>query len=240
MQVDGVLGPLLALAAGAVSFFSPCVLPLVPVYLAQMAGVSGAAGAPAPRRHVLLHAASFVAGFSLVFVALGVSVGLVGFALVDRVPLLLRVAGLMVIGFGLHMTGIIRIPLLYRTAQWEVPGGDRRGCPRAALVGGAFALGWTPCIGPVLGSILALAATSGTAAHGALLLGCYAAGLGIPFLIAGAAVGSITPALRRLGPRLVLIERLGGAVLIVMGILLFTDTLTRFNQYTAGLGIGGL
>ncbi|MGD9892517.1 MAG: cytochrome c biogenesis CcdA family protein [Dehalococcoidia bacterium] len=238
--MDGLVGPILAVAAGAVSFFSPCVLPLVPVYLARLAGVAGADGEDASQRHLLLHAGSFVAGLALVFVALGASIGFIGFLLVDRVPLLLRLSGVMVIVFGLHMTGILRIPLLYRTVQPRGPAPSHRGYVASALIGGAFALGWTPCIGPVLGSILTLAASSATAAQGALLLLFYAAGLGVPFMIAAAAFGSFARITRRLGPRLPAIEAAGGLVLVAMGVLLVTDTFTRMNEYTARLGIGGL
>jgi cytochrome c-type biogenesis protein len=240
VAVDGLLGPLVALAAGAVSFFSPCVLPLVPVYLARLAGVSGASGEPISRGTVFRHALSFVCGLSLVFVAVGASVGFAGYLLVDRVPLLLRLSGLMVIIFGLHMTGVLRVPWLYRTVQVSLPAARQSGYATSALVGGAFALGWTPCIGPVLGSILTLAASSATAGQGALLLMFYAAGLGLPFLIAGAMVGRFTAVTRRFGPHLGILEVGGGAVLVAMGILLVTDSFTRLNQYTAALGIGGL
>ncbi|MGI8551435.1 MAG: cytochrome c biogenesis CcdA family protein [Dehalococcoidia bacterium] len=239
MALGGLLGPVVALAAGLVSFFSPCVLPLVPVYLAQMAGASSQTG-EAPRRRAILLALSFVVGFSVIFVALGASIGLVGYALLGRLPLLIRVAGALVIVLGLQTSGIIRIPWLYRTVQVGRTGGNRTGFIGSTLVGGAFALGWTPCIGPVLSSILALAATRGGAAQGALLLGFYSAGLGVPFLAASLAVGSITRLTRQLGPRLMLLERASGVVLIMMGILLFTDALSWINRLTAGFGIGGI
>lgn len=241
MAVGGVLGPVLALAAGAVSFFSPCVLPLVPVYLARLAGVSGGmAGTPVGRRTVMLHAIAFVVGLAAVFITLGASVGLIGYVLVDRVPLLLRLGGLMVIVFGLHMAGILRIPFLYRTAQVNEPAAQRAGYLSSALIGGAFALGWTPCVGPVLGSILTLAYSSGTVAHGTLLLIFYTLGLGVPFIVAGVAFGSFTRLARGVAPRLQLLETVSGFMLIAMGVLLFTNTFTRLNQFTSGFRIGGL
>ncbi len=264
MSVNGAFAPLIAFLAGLLSFVSPCVLPLVPVYLAQLAGTAASMGTtPHARRITFLHAVSFVVGFSLVFVALGASVGLIGAGLRDHTRLIEQVAGVMIIIMGLHLTGIIRIPLLYRTYTVPVPAPSSPGggvavatAPaatatllsppavrpidfgRSALVGAGFAFGWTPCVGPVLGSILGFATASGTAGKGALLLVFYSAGLGVPFLAAGLAVGTASRYMKRLNRFLPAIEFASGVLLIVAGILLFTNRMTIFNQYFDFFGIG--
>jgi cytochrome c-type biogenesis protein len=236
VDVTGAAGPLVAFAAGVVSFLSPCVLPLVPVYLLQMAGT--ATGAFGSRRNTVAHALSFVLGFSVVFVLLGISAGLLGYLLQDNIRTLMRGAGLIVIVFGLHLAGIIRIPWLSRTYQVDVARSGRSGYVGSALIGASFSLGWTPCVGPVLGGILTLAAGSATALHGALLLACYSAGLGVPFLITGLMAGRATALLKRFNRALPAIEVASGALLIVAGILIFTDRFTIFNRTFDALGIG--
>ncbi len=262
MSVDGAFAPFVAFLAGLLSFVSPCVLPLVPIYLAQLAGTAASMGtSPKARRITFLHAVSFVAGFSLIFVALGASLGLVGAGLRDHQRLLAQIAGVLIIAMGLHLTGIVRIPWLYRTYKVTIPGtappagGVAKSVSkggvvvvappvrpldfgRSALVGAGFAIGWTPCIGPVLGSILGFAAAQGTVARGALLLVFYSAGLGVPFLAAGLAVGTVTGYLKRLNRYLPAIEIASGVLLIVAGILLFTNRMTVFNQYFDFFGIG--
>jgi cytochrome c-type biogenesis protein len=262
MSVNGAFAPLIAFLAGLLSFVSPCVLPLVPVYLAQLAGTAASMGvSPHARRVTFLHAVSFVLGFSLIFIALGASLGLIGAGMREHQRLLAQVAGVLIIVMGLHLTGIVRIPWLYRTFTVPLPvtatagahapaGRSSSGVAvapppvrpvdfgRSALVGAGFALGWTPCIGPVLGSILGFAAAQGTVAKGALLLVFYSAGLGVPFLVAGMAVGSVTAYLKRLNRFLPAIEIASGVLLIIAGILLFTNKLTIFNQYFDFFGIG--
>lgn len=262
MSVNGSLAPLVAFLAGLLSFVSPCVLPLVPVYLAQLAGTTASMGtSPSARRVTFLHAVSFVIGFSLIFVALGASLGLIGAGMRDHQRLLAQIAGVLIIIMGLHLTGIVRIPWLYRTYTVSLPGTATSGggattavsgsgvlvvsppvrpvdFGRSALIGAGFAIGWTPCIGPVLGSILGFAAAQGTVAKGALLLVFYSAGLGVPFLIAGLAVGTVTGYLKRLNRYLPAIEIASGVLLIVAGILLFTNRMTMFNQYFDFFGIG--
>ncbi|HEY7295575.1 MAG TPA: cytochrome c biogenesis protein CcdA [Dehalococcoidia bacterium] len=250
MSIDGLFGPFVAFLAGLLSFLSPCVLPLVPVYIAQMAG-NAATGNGTNRRTTFLHAASFVVGFSLVFIALGASVGLIGYGLKDHQRDLAVLAGVFIIVMGMHLTGLLRIPVLYRT--YAVPVGATAGggsvgmgrsagngtagrwtslgYGRSALVGAGFALGWTPCIGPVLGSILTLAQAQGTVARAILLLVCYSLGLGVPFLITGMAVGSMTGYLKRLNRFLPAIEVGSGALLIFVGVLLIAGRMTMFNSY---------
>jgi cytochrome c-type biogenesis protein len=238
VDVTGVAGPLVAFTAGLLSFLSPCVLPLVPVYLLQMAGT--ATGAFADRRHTFAHALSFVIGFSVIFILLGLSAGLLSFFLQDNIRTLTRIAGLVLIVFGLHLAGVVRIPWLARTYHVDVAGPAKQGYAGSALIGASFSLGWTPCVGPVLGGILTLAAGSGTAVQGALLLACYSAGLGVPFLIAGLLAGQATAVLKRFNRALPLVEIASGALLVVAGILIFTDRFTVFNSTFDALGISRL
>ena len=245
MEVGGPFGFGVAFLAGMLSCLSPCVLPLVPAYLSHLAGVSvqgGVGGGPgamamAAPSSAFSHALAFVAGFSFVFVVLGASVGLAGFYLRDQLPTLTRVAGVLVILFGLQMSGLVRIPLLSRTLEFRV-GNGRGGYAQSFLVGSAFSIGWTPCIGPVLGSILTLAYTSATVAQGAYLLLFYAAGLGTPFLLMGLGLGSARAFLKRINPYLPFIEIVSGGLLVFVGILLFANQLTLFNRYFDFFGLG--
>jgi cytochrome c-type biogenesis protein len=235
MEVSGIAGPAVALFAGMVSFLSPCVLPLVPVYLLQMAGTT--TGEFGRRRITFAHALSFVAGFSVIFVLLGASAGFFSFFFQDNIRTLTRIAGVILIVFGLHLSGIIRIPWLSRTYQVDLPGSRRRGYAGSALIGASFSIGWTPCVGPVLGSILTLAATSATAAQGAALLAFYSVGLGIPFLIAGLLAAEATALFKRFNRFLPAMEVAAGALLVLAGVLIFTDRFTIFNQTFDRLGI---
>jgi cytochrome c-type biogenesis protein len=204
-----------AFSAGLLSFATPCVLPLVPAYL-------GAIGARStdPRRS-LQASIPFVLGFSIIFVALGAGAGLAGGALTDHRADLIRLAGIVIVAMGLVMLGLIPIPGLERTFT---PGLERAHASGSAmLLGCAFGLAWTPCIGPVLGSIMTLAATGATALHGAALLAAYAAGLAVPFLVAGVALGRVMSAARVVRDRYALVRVLSGAVLIAAGLLVFFD-----------------
>jgi cytochrome c-type biogenesis protein len=204
-----------AFSAGLLSFATPCVLPLVPAYL-------GAIGARStdPRRS-LQASLPFVLGFSLVFIALGAGAGLAGGALTDHRADLIRLAGIVIVAMGLVMLGLIPVPGLERTFS---PGLERAHASGSSmLLGCAFGLAWTPCIGPVLGSIMTLAATGATALRGAALLAAYAAGLAVPFLVAGVALGRVMSAARVVRDRYALVRVLSGAVLIVAGLLVFFD-----------------
>ena len=187
MDLDVTLGA--ALAAGLLSFLSPCILPLVPPFLCYMAGVSAAEtvieAAPVPRRRTVLTALCFVAGFSLVFVGLGATASVFGRFIAGHLSQLGLVAGLVIIMMGLHFLGLLRIPLLYRSATIDV-GRKPAGLLGAFVMGLAFAFGWTPCAGPVLAAVLMMAGAEATVAKGALLLAAYSLGTGIPFLIAAA------------------------------------------------------
>jgi cytochrome c-type biogenesis protein len=223
-----VLGPIaLALVAGVISFTSPCCLPLMPGYVAYVSGVAaGEAGAVAVRRRVLGAAALFVLGFAVVFTVLGASASLAGGFLLRNRAVVERVGGAFVIAMGLVTIGILRIPLLYREARFDL-GRVRRGPLGAVPLGMAFAIGWTPCVGPVLAGILTAAATTGRAWVGAGLLFMYSLGLGIPFLLLAwsqaRAAGTFTW-LRRHGRG---IERIGGSVLVLMGVLMIAGQWTR-------------
>ena len=216
----------LAFAAGVLSFLSPCVLPLVPSYLAFVGGGSGAARGAALRSSLF-----FVLGFSLVFVGLGASASLLGGLLGSYRRELTVAGGVLVLVFGLVMLGV-RVPFLGRFLGREARlrfVGETRTPVGAVLLGMAFAAGWTPCIGPVLGGVLTLAGTSGGLGQGVLLLSCYALGLAVPFLAAALMLESFTRFSKGFRRFLPWVERLSGAVLIVAGVMLLTGTYTALN-----------
>ena len=216
----------LAFAAGVLSFLSPCVLPLVPSYLAFVCGGSGAARGAALRSSLF-----FVLGFSLVFVGLGASASLLGGLLGSYRRELTVAGGVLVLFFGLVMLGV-RVPFLGRFLGRERRlrfVGETRTPVGAVLLGMAFAAGWTPCIGPVLGGVLTLAGTSGGLGQGVLLLSCYALGLAIPFLGAALMLESFTRFSRGFRRFLPWVERVSGAVLIAAGVMLLTGTYTALN-----------
>ena len=212
-----------AFSAGLLSFATPCVLPLVPAYLSAIGARS-----TDPRR-ALLASLPFVLGFSLVFVALGASAGLAGGALTDHRLQLVKLSGIVIVAMGLVMIGLIRLPALDRSFA---PGlGPARASGSSVLLGGAFGLAWTPCIGPVLGSILTLAATGATAARGAALLAAYAAGLAVPFMVAGVALGKVMSGARRVRDHYNIVRAVSGAVLIAAGLLVFFDKTYLVNSW---------
>ena len=214
--------PLAALAAGLISFSSPCCLPLVPSYLSYVSALPVSdLGEREARATTLRAALLFVAGFTVAFTALGVSFALVGSLLLERLPIILRVAGVGIIVLGLTMIGVLRIPILARERRFDLAR-VRPGAAGAFPLGLAFALGWVPCLGPVLATILATASATRTVAWGGFLLVCYSAGLGIPFV--GLAVGfqrtrGAVSWLRRNGHR---IEIVGGIMLVGVGVLFVT------------------
>ncbi len=219
---------LAAAGAGLLSFISPCVLPMVPVYIGYLSGTAAGTPETAGRAATLRQALLFVLGFSLVFVALGASAGLLGAGLNEYLPLLRQGGGLLLIVFGFHTMGIITIPLLYRDSRLDYRPTAVGGFS-AVLIGTVFALGWTPCVGPILAAILLLASDSATVGQGALLLAVYSMGLGIPFLATALALGSANRLLKRLNRYYRAIEVVSGLFLVAMGILLFTNTLQRLT-----------
>jgi len=235
--------PLLAIVFGLLSFASPCCLPLLPAYLGMIAGSSGSVGTAGVRRGTLLwNGLGFVAGLSLVFALLGASASALGVLLLQSRLVLMQVGGILIALFGLQMIGVLRLGWLARNYLHVDPArfAGRGGFAGAALMGGAFGIGWTPCIGLFLGSLLTLAAQQQTVAEGTLLLLLYGFGLGIPFVVAGLAADHALEWSRGFRSHLGLIERAGGVLLIAMGILLFTGQLTLINVWairTFGLGL---
>ena len=228
-----VLSFMVAFVAGLLSFLSPCVLPLVPSYVGFITGmtlpeVSGR------RRAALLHALLFVAGFSLVFVLLGASATALGRALNYYQVWLQRVGGVLIIIFGFLCLGVFKVGVLNQERRVQL---DRKpvGYLGSALVGVAFGAGWTPCIGPVLGAILGLAATTSDVTRGMQLLAVYSAGLALPFLIAAVAVESFLDWFQRFRRYLPWVMRLSGVILIVVGVLLVTGEFTRLAGWLQGL-----
>ena len=223
MSLDVSVGG--AFVAGLLSFASPCVLPLVPPYLAYMGGVSIAelrAGDGVPGRWRVLRAAlGFVAGFSSVFVALGATASCIGQVVGADLGLLGYVAGILLMIMGLHFVGVLRISLLDRTARVGVAR-EPAGIAGAYAIGLAFGFGWSPCVGPVLTAILLMAGASESATEGAWLLLVYSAGIGVPFLVAAAFAGAFMRWSARFRPQLGRIEKAMGVFLIVAGVLIFT------------------
>ncbi len=213
-----------AILAGALSFLSPCVLPLVPPYLCYMAGVSvdqfksgEAVSARSTRRAVLPAALLFTLGFATVFVSLGAGASSIGLLLRQHMDLLSRVGGVIIIIMGLHFLGVFKIGLLAREARFQ-SGGKPATLSGAYIMGLAFAFGWTPCIGPVLGTILGVAAARDTVSDGAMLLAVYSLGLAIPFWIAAGFSGAFMRFLLRFRRHLGLVEKLMGALLVLAGL----------------------
>ncbi len=233
MSQPAALGFLVAFVAGLLSFLSPCVLPLVPSYLGFLTGMT-LPEVTARRHQALLHALLFVAGFSLVFILLGASATALGRALNYYQVWLQRVGGVLIILFGLLCLGVFSPRLLNQERRLQL---DRKpvGYLGSALVGMAFAAGWTPCIGPVLGGILGLAATSADVSRGMLLLAAYSAGLALPFLIAAVAIESFLAWFQRFRRFLPWVMRISGALLVLVGMLLVTGEFTRLAGWLQGL-----
>jgi len=242
-EVGGV-GLFVAFAAGVLSCASPCVLPLVPAYLGYLTGaaspavpasgpgaVAAVAAAPRATPSPFLHALSFVSGFSLVFVVLGTSIGVVGYLLRDHEDVLAKAAGVLLIILGLHLSRVITIPFLEEERRWQYSPTRRLGYARSFLVGSAFSVGWTPCVGPTLGAILALAATSSTVWQGGLLLVIYSVGLAIPFLAMGLAFNATRGVYERIRPFMGVVNLVSGIFIIIVGILIFTERLIDLNQF---------
>lgn len=214
-----------AFVAGVLSFLSPCVLPLVPSYLAYVGGAGSRS-----RRVAVRNAATFVAGFTAVFVALGASASVLGAVLRAYRDVLSVAGGVLVIGFGLLLLGVLRLPFLMREARFRGPT-DASTPVGAFLLGMAFAAGWTPCIGPVLGGVLTLAGAQDTLAHGVGLLVAYSAGLAIPFLIAALAVQPFLAFSRKAKRTLPWLERGAGALLLLAGVAMVTGTYESVNVW---------
>jgi len=228
---------LMALAAGIVSFLSPCVLPLVPGYISFISGVSfdrlnaaqNSGGIdPGVRKRAVIAACMFVTGFGIVFIALGASATWIGSYLNMRLPFLTKAAGVFLIGIGLFKMGILRWMPLYRQINFST---NRLsgGYLTALLVGAAFAFGWTPCVGPILAGILVYAGTLTMVHQGIGLLVAYTLGLGIPFILTALGVHRVLGVIKRFSKYLGILEKGVGLVLILFGVLIFTDSMTSLS-----------
>jgi len=222
-----------ALAAGLLSFLSPCVLPLIPSYVGFLTGMS-LEELQARRGAALGHALWFVGGFTLVFVALGATASALGSLLRDSQVWLGRAGGVLVILFGLYLLGVLRPAFLMRERRLHLAE-KPLGYLGSAFVGVAFGAAWTPCVGPILGAIFTLAAAEASLRHGMALLGVYALGLAIPFLLTAVALDRFLVWFQRFRPYIVWVDRVAGVLLIVLGLLLVSDRFTLLAGYLQGL-----
>jgi len=236
----GIIG---AFVAGLLSFLSPCVLPLIPSYITYITGISFSDlkeehTSKKVRTKTIVHSLLFIAGFTFVFMALGASATYIGSFLQERMDLIRKIGGLLIVVFGIHVTGLVNLSVLL---------GDRRirlnkkpaGYAGSVLVGIAFAAGWTPCIGPILASILMIAATEEKVYQGMLLLFSYSLGLGTPFFISSLAMHKFLVLFNRFKKLIRIFELVTGLFLIVVGVLVFTNSLTAISQYITILFMGG-
>lgn len=229
----------MAFAAGLISFLSPCVLPLVPGYVSFISGTSLEAVRERPdgrllfgreRRRLLFNAIFFIGGFSIVFMLFGASATWIGTLFASKIDILTKIAGLIIILFGLLKMGLIRTFVFYREARFQFQK-RKYGLAGATLIGAAFAFGWTPCIGPILGSILAYAGTLEKMYQGMMLLLLYSVGLGIPFFLTAIAINQFFRFFDRIKRYLGLLEFMTGLILVAMGILVFFDKLVLIQGY---------
>ncbi len=247
METGLGIGVLIAFLGGMVSFASPCCLPLVPAYVGYMVGSQPDDGT-ARRRAAFSQALAFVLGFSAVFIALWASVGLIGYVLRDYVGLLRQVGGAVIVFMGLHVAGVINVSALYR--EVHLPVGPMSGASmgfgqatpttpsyrRSALLGVVFAAGWTPCIGPILGGIIGLASVSASVAEGTVLLVAYAAGLAIPFILVAVGATSVSHRLGWLRDHHTAVSAVTGAMLVLVGFLMITNTFARLSSLFVPFG----
>lgn len=223
--------------AGLLTFLAPCTLPIVPAYLGFISGVDQEAlknpqTALAARRKIFLNGLAFIAGFSLIFIAFGVLAGFAGTALAPYRIWLARIGGVLVILFGLFMLGLFKLPFFQTDKRISIPKWLTLGKPSSSLfIGGTFALGWTPCVGPILGSVLLLAGTSATAAQGGFLLAIFSLGLAIPFLLIALLFSRATKYIDAISKYLKWVSIIGGIFLILLGALLVTDNFGLTIQY---------
>jgi len=223
--------------AGLLTFLAPCTLPLVPAYLGFISGVDQEAlknpvAAKAEQRKIFLNGFAFIVGFSFIFIIFGVLAGFAGTALAPYRIWLARVGGVLVILFGLFMLGFFRLPFLQTDRKIPIPSWLTLGEPSSSFfIGGTFALGWTPCVGPILGSILLLAGTSGTAFTGGVMLAVFSIGLAIPFILIALAFSKATAYIDKISKYLKVVSIIGGIFLILLGLLLATDNFGLTIQY---------
>jgi cytochrome c-type biogenesis protein len=231
----------LAFLAGLASFLSPCVFSLVPAYIGYLGGRTAAANQQDYRTNrwiAFSHGLAFVLGFSVIFILLGVAASALGSALYQARDWIAKIGGVVVVIFGLHMTGILRIPFLEYDLRPQTTPDRNRGYVASAMMGVFFSAGWSPCVGPVLGAILTLAINGGSISHGLALLTAYSAGLAIPFLVAALGIGWVTTILRRYGKVMRYIEIGMGVVLIIVGSMLFLGTFQTLSRFGLFLDLG--
>ena len=226
-----------AFIAGLITFLAPCTLPLVPGYLGFISGVSAddlndPQKAKAARKKILLNGAFFILGFSIVFILFGILAGFLGQSLATYRIWMTRVGGVFVILFGIYMTGLLKFSFLEKERKFNVLSFITPGKPKSScIVGMAFALGWTPCVGPVLGSILVLASTTSTALQGGFLLAVFCLGLAVPFLAVALGFGHASAYINKIAKYLKIISVIGGLFLILIGILLVTNNFIILIEY---------
>lgn len=237
MGLGESLGVAVAFGAGLFSFLSPCVLPLFPSYLSFITGMSVdrlAADGTESRGRVMLHSLAFILGFSLVFIALGASFSAAGQFLLDYRDWIRIGGGFLIIIFGLYIAGLLRIGIFGRTRQIQIRT-KPAGYLGTLVVGATFAIGWTPCVGPILGSILSLAGTAETVGRGIRLLLAYSAGLALPFFLSSLALGGFLKFSKRYRSAMPIVERVAGVLLVVVGLLVVTNYFVILNSYAISL-----
>ncbi len=230
---------LVAFSAGIFSFLSPCVLPLFPSYLSFITGMSleqlqDSISQKAERWKVIAHSLAFITGFSMVFIGMGASFSAFGQLLIEQRDLIRQVGGVLIIVFGLYIAGVLPLGWLGRYQQVQLRS-KPAGFLGSWLVGVTFAIGWTPCVGPILGSILSLAGTAETVSTGIALLSAYSAGLALPFFLSSLALGAFLVAFRRFRPWIPVVERTAGVLLVVVGLLVLTNYFIVLNSYAISL-----
>ncbi len=243
MEVSAVAGQAeqvsiaVAFGAGLVSFLSPCVLPIIPGYLSYITGLTMdqlGQGSGRYLRQILFSSLLFVLGFSIVFTALGVSASFVGGFLEAHLSLITRIAGVLVIFMGLFVLGVFKIPALYQERRFYISR-ESFGLGGTVVLGMAFGFGWTPCVGPILGAILLMAASAQTVAAGAVMLVAYSLGLGIPFVLTGLLFARAMAAFTWVKKHFVVINAVAGALLIGVGIVMLLDKMTYINSLLMNL-----
>lgn len=235
----GEIGIGLAFLAGIASFLSPCVFSLVPAYIGYLGGRSAAMGGSSRdnRLMTLAHGFAFVLGFSTIFIALGAAASALGGLLYDARGWLEKIGGVVVVIFGLHMTGILRIPFLEYDLRAQTLPDRRRGFLASYLMGIFFSAGWSPCVGPILGAILTISLNGGSVSQGLILLTAYSSGLAIPFLVAAVEISVVTTALRRYNRVMLYTEKVMGVILIIVGVMLFFGRFQTLAQFGSFFGV---
>ncbi len=232
----------IALLAGLLSFFSPCVFSLIPVYLTYLSGraitSSDAKSTPKQRLALFLHGLSFVFGFSTIFILFGIAASALGNLLFDSREWIARLGGVLVILFGLHISGIYSISLFNYEFRAQTGYGKRMGYLTSFLMGIFFSAGWSPCVGPALGAILVLAANEGSIVNGTWLLVAYSIGMAVPFLISTILVEFLTTIIRRFKQTAMVFEKIFGILLIIIGLMLFLGIFERLAQFSSLLDFG--